>query len=170
QILAWESGAAATADPLGGSFYVERLTADLEERIEEYLKRIDAVGGAIGALEAGFFQAEIEREAWRHQRRVESGEEVVVGVNRWVEPEAEAPIARVDTGELAARQIEKLEAWRRSRDAAAVSTSLERLAVAARGGDNLVPVIRGACGAGATLGEIADVFREIYGTWDERKR
>ncbi|MGH7563319.1 MAG: methylmalonyl-CoA mutase family protein, partial [Gemmatimonadota bacterium] len=149
---------------------VERLTADLEERVEAYLERIDGMGGTIVALEEGFFQAEIEREAYRHQGRVESGEEVVVGVNRWVEAEAEAPIARFDTGELAARQIERLEAWRGSRDADGVSTSLERLAAAARGGENLVPLIRQACGAGATLGEIADVFRELYGTWDERKR
>ncbi|MGH7551269.1 MAG: acyl-CoA mutase large subunit family protein [Gemmatimonadota bacterium] len=169
QILAWESGVAATADPLGGSWYVERLTADLEERILAYLEQIEGMGGSIGALEAHFFQDEIEREAYQHQRRVESGEEVVVGVNRWVEPGTDPSLAEPDGAELAARQVERLEAWRESRDADAVSTSLERLATASRGEENLVPAIRRACGAGATLGEIADVFRELHGTWDERK-
>ncbi|MGH7563584.1 MAG: acyl-CoA mutase large subunit family protein [Gemmatimonadota bacterium] len=167
QILAWESGAAATADPLGGSYYVERLTADLEERVEAYLERIDAMGGSIGALEAHFFQDEIEREAYQYQRRIESGVEVVVGVNRWVEPGVDPPLAAPDTAELAARQIERLEDWRSSRDADAVSESLDHLAAAAHGGENLVPVIRRACETGATLGEIADAFRELYGTWDE---
>ncbi|MGH7589039.1 MAG: acyl-CoA mutase large subunit family protein [Gemmatimonadota bacterium] len=169
QILAWESGVAATADPLGGSYYVEALTADLEERVLEYLERIDDLGGALGALEGRFFQAEIEREAYRHQRRVESGEEVVVGVNRWTEDAGDARIGEVDVAAIEGRQVERVRAWRTARNAGAVDAGLERLRSAAEGEDNLLPPIREACRAGATLGEIADVFRELYGTWDEER-
>ncbi|HET9581624.1 MAG TPA: methylmalonyl-CoA mutase family protein [Gemmatimonadota bacterium] len=167
QILASESKVAVTADPLGGSYYVETLTADLEERVLEYLERIDDLGGALGALEGGFFQGEIEREAYRHQRRTESGEEVVVGVNRWTEKEAEPRIGGVDVAAIEARQIERIRSWRQTRDTGAVQRSLERLRRAGEGEDNLLPPIREACGVGATLGEIADVFRELHGTWDE---
>ncbi|HWC07327.1 MAG TPA: methylmalonyl-CoA mutase family protein [Gemmatimonadota bacterium] len=169
QILAWESGVAATADPLGGSYYVEALTADLEERVLEILERVDELGGALAALEADFFQAEIEREAYRHQRRVESGEEVVVGVNRWTEEDAEPRIGGVDVAVIEARQVERLQAWRAARDSGAVDDGLERLRNAAEGEDNLLPPIRAACRAGATLGEIADVFRDRFGTWDEER-
>ncbi len=169
QILAWESGVAATADPLGGSYYVEALTADLEERVLEYLERIDDLGGALGALESGFFQTEIEREAYRHQRSVESGEVVVVGVNRWVEDGADARIGEVDVAAIEVRQVERLRAWRAARDPGAVAEGLECLRIAADGEENLLPPIREACRAGATLGEIADVFRESYGTWDEER-
>jgi methylmalonyl-CoA mutase N-terminal domain/subunit len=169
QILAWESGVAATADPLGGSYYVEALTADLEERVLEYLERIDDLGGALGALESGFLQGEIEREAYRHQRRVESGEQVVVGVNRWTEEGGDARIGEVDVAAIEARQVERVRAWRAARDPGAVDHGLERLRGAAEGEDNLLPPIRAACRVGATLGEIADVFRELYGTWDEER-
>ena len=169
QILAWESGIAATADPLGGSYYVEALTADLEERVLEYLERIDELGGALGALERGFFQTEIEREAYRHQRRVESGKEVVVGVNRWTEDDAEPRIGELDVAAIETRQVERVRAWRAVRDPGAIDEGLERLRRAAEGDDNLLPPIREACRAGATLGEIADVFRELYGTWDEER-
>jgi methylmalonyl-CoA mutase N-terminal domain/subunit len=169
QILAWESGVAATADPLGGSYYVEALTADLEERVLEILERVDELGGALAALEADFFQAEIEREAYRHQRRVESGEEVVVGVNRWTEEDAEPRMGEVDVAVIEARQVERLQAWRAARDSGAVVDGLERLRNAAEGEGNLLPPIRAACRAGATLGEIADVFRDRFGTWDEER-
>jgi methylmalonyl-CoA mutase N-terminal domain/subunit len=166
QILAWESGVADTADPLGGSYLVERLTADLEERVRDYLDRIEDMGGAIAAIERQFFRSEIEREAYAQQRRVESGEEIVVGVNRWQRPDEPDPrIARVDSGALAARQIERLAEWRARRDDGRWSGSLERLGAAARGTENLLPVIRAACAAGATVGEIADTLRAEFGTY-----
>jgi methylmalonyl-CoA mutase N-terminal domain/subunit len=169
QILAWENGVAATADPLGGSYYVEALTADLEERVLEILERIDERGGALGALESGFFQSEIEREAYGHQRRIESGEDVVVGVNRWTEEDADPQIGEVDVAGIEARQVEALRAWRKTRDAGAVDKALDALRSVAEGEENLLPPIREACRAGATLGEIAEVFRELHGTWDEHR-
>ena len=166
QILAWESGVADTADPLGGSYLVERLTADLEERVRDYLDRIEAMGGAIAAIERQFFRGEIEREAYAQQRRVEGGEEVVVGVNRWQRPDEDDPrIGTADGATLAARQIERLGEWRERRDAARTTASLERLGAAARGSDNLLPPIRAACEAGATVGEIADTLRAEFGTY-----
>ena len=128
QILAHESGVADTADPLGGSYLVERLTADLEERIRDYLDRIEDMGGAIAAIESQFFRSEIEREAYAQQRRVESGEEVVVGVNRWQrEEEAEPRIPRVAAAALAAQQVARLEEWRERRNSVLTDESLERL-------------------------------------------
>jgi methylmalonyl-CoA mutase N-terminal domain/subunit len=166
QILAHESGVADTADPLGGSFYVERLTADLEERARVYLDQIEDIGGSVAAIEVGFFQHEIEREAYRHQQRVETGEEVVVGVNRWAETdEAPSDIRTVGTEDLAKRQADRLAEWRADRDSARVEQALEALTVMASGEANVMPGIRAACSAGATVGEIANVFRDIAGTY-----
>ena len=168
QILAHESGVADTADPLGGSYFVERLTTALEGRVRAYLDRIADMGGAIAAIESGFFRAEIEREAYAWQGRVESGEEIVVGVNRWQKADdAEARIPRVDSESLAARQQERLADWRARRDADRTAAALDRLGDAARGNGNLLPAIRGACEAGATVGEIADALREEFGTYSD---
>ncbi|CAN5895940.1 methylmalonyl-CoA mutase family protein [soil metagenome] len=166
QILAHESGVANTADPLGGSYLVERLTTDLEERIRSYLDRIEGMGGAIAAIESQFYRSEIDREAYAQQRRVESGEEIVVGVNRWQRAdEAEPRMVSVDSRALEGRQVERLAEWRDRRDAARAAESMERLAEAARGTDNILPPIRAACEAGATVGEIADVLRAEFGTY-----
>ena len=168
QILAHESGVADTADPLGGSYLVERLTADLEGRVREYLDRIADMGGAIAAIERGFFRAEIEREAYAWQRRVESGDEIVVGVNRWQQAEDVEPrIPRVDSAALAERQKERLARWRTARDADRTAASLDRLAQGALGSENLLPLIRDACAAGATVGEVADVLRAEFGTYSD---
>ena len=168
QILAHESGVADTADPLGGSYFVERLTTDLEGRVRDYLDRIADMGGAIAAIERGFFRAEIEREAFDWQRRVESGEEIVVGVNRWQKAaDLEPRIPRVDSGALAERQQERLADWRARRDADRTAAALDRLGDVARGSENLLPAIRGACEAGATVGEIADALREEFGTYSD---
>ncbi len=171
QILAWESGVADTVDPLGGSWFVERLTADLEEEARDYLRRIDEMGGSVAAVEAGFFGAEIDREAYEAQLRVERGEEVVVGVNRFAdEAGAEPRIESPDTSRLAERQRERLAAWREERDADRCRASLERIAEAARGEVNLLPPLREACAAGATVGEIADVLRHEFGEWRDPGR
>jgi methylmalonyl-CoA mutase N-terminal domain/subunit len=169
QILAHESGVTSTADPLGGSWYVEKLTADLEESARDYLERIDHLGGAVAAIEGGFFRDEIDREAYAQQQRVERGEEVVVGVNRFTagSDEAEVPPPTMDLEVLGARQIERLARWREERDASASEAALERVATAARGTDNLVPAIRDACRAGATVGEIADALRNIFGEYHD---
>ncbi len=166
QILAHESGVADTADPLGGSYYVERLTDDLEERARTYLDQIEGIGGSVAAIEAKFFHSEIEREAYQHQRRVEIGEEVVVGVNRWAETdEMPSDIRTVDTEDLAKRQADRLGEWRAKRDSTHVENALDALTSMANGETNVMPGIRAACTAGATVGEIADVFRDIAGTY-----
>jgi methylmalonyl-CoA mutase N-terminal domain/subunit len=167
QILAHESGVTATADPLGGSWYVERLTADVEEEARDYLARIEGIGGAVAAIESGFFRDEIDREAYAHQQRVEAGEEIVVGVNRFTRGEegAEVPPPTVDTEALAARQVERLTRWRETRDSAATRAGLDRLAETARGSENLLPAIREACRVGATVGEVADTLRGAFGEY-----
>jgi methylmalonyl-CoA mutase N-terminal domain/subunit len=168
QILAHESGVTDTADPLGGSFYVERLTVDLEERARAYLDQIEDIGGSVAAIEGGVFQSEIEREAYQHQRRVENGEEVVVGVNRWAETdEPSSEIRTADTEELAGRQTERLAEWRANRDSTQVENALDALSSIASSKKNLMPGIRAACIVGATVGEIADVFRDIGGIYKD---
>jgi len=163
QILAHESGAALTADPLGGSYYVEALTDALEERARAYLARIEELGGAARAI--AYVQQEIERAAYEHQLAVERGERIVVGVNAYREPEGPPRIDQPDYPQLEALQRERLAALRRARDAAAVRRALEALRAAARGTDNLLPLMIEAVKARATLGEISDVLREEWGVY-----
>jgi methylmalonyl-CoA mutase N-terminal domain/subunit len=167
QILAFETGVASTADPLGGSYYVERLTRDLEERARDYVERIDELGGAVAAIESGFIRGEIDREAYEQQKRVESGEEVVVGINRFqgADEVAAVPPPSVDLEAPARRQIERLERWRQDRDGFAVEAALDHLSSAAGTEANLVDPIRDACRVGATVGEIADALRAVFGEY-----
>ncbi|BDG60781.1 acyl-CoA mutase large subunit family protein [Caldinitratiruptor microaerophilus] len=165
QILAYESGVTETIDPLAGSYYVEHLTNEIERQARAYIDRIDAMGGAVAAIEAGFVQREIQEAAYRYQREVESGQRVVVGVNRFQinEPPPE-DLLKVDPA-VAERQKEKLERVRRSRDAAVVHTRLEALRRAAEGDDNLMPPIFEAVKAYCTLGEICDTLRSVFGEY-----
>ncbi len=163
QIIAYESGVPDTADPLGGSYFVEALTNEIEERAWAYLDKIDGMGGAVAAIEAGFYQDEIHEAAYRIQRGIESGERVVVGVNRFVEEEGPPPeILRVDEAE-AARQAERVRRLRAERDAAAVERALAAVEEAARGGANLLPPMKEALRARATLGEVSDALRRVFG-------
>jgi methylmalonyl-CoA mutase N-terminal domain/subunit len=167
QVIAHETGVGDTVDPLAGSYFVERLTDEIERRAREYMTRIDRLGGAVRAIEQGFQQREIHEAAYTRQRRVESGEEVVVGVNRYVEgPGASPPVLRVDE-ELARRAGERLVALRRRRDAAAVARELSGVEEAARGSANLMPAILRAVEAQATVGEISDRLRAVYGVHRE---
>ncbi len=164
QILAHESGVPRTVDPLGGSYYVEALTDEVEARAREYLGRIDEMGGAARAVE--FMKEEIHRSAYRYQLEVESEERTVVGVNAFRE-EGEAPrIEQPDFPALEARQREKLRELRARRDGRAVEEALEAVRSAARGTENLVPPIVGAVKALATLGEISEALRGEWGTYD----
>jgi methylmalonyl-CoA mutase N-terminal domain/subunit len=165
QLLAWESGVAHTADPLAGSYYVETLTAELEARAREYLAEIEARGGAAGAV--GYMVDEIQRSAYAYQLEVERGERVVVGVNEYTDEAAEtfSRIGQPAFPELAARQRERLEAARRARDTAEVRRALRRLSEAATGEDNLMPPIIEAVRARATLGEISDALRDVWGEY-----
>ncbi len=165
QIIAYESGVADTVDPLGGSFYVESLTDAIEEEAMKYIEKIDELGGAVAAVEQGFMQREIHRAALDTQRRIESGEEIVVGVNRFrMEEEPEPQLLRVDPA-LARRQIERLEDLRRRRDAGKVEERLAALKRAAEGTDNLMPYILDAVRAYATVGEICHALREVFGEY-----
>ncbi len=166
QVLAAESGVANTVDPLGGSYYVEALTDAVEEKARKYLARVDELGGASRAVD--FFQEEIQRSAYAHQLAVESGEREIVGVNAYREEEGPLRIEQPDYRVLAAGQREKLAAVRSGRSETEVQRVLERVRIAARGGDNLLPPMVESVKACATLGEISDVLREEWGTYHPR--
>jgi len=167
QIIAHESGVADTVDPLGGSWYIESLTDQIENQAQEYIQRIDDLGGALRAVEVGFIQREIQDAAYRAQRSVESGEAVVVGVNRF-QGSASAPtgdLLRVDES-VRAEQVAALKALRKERDGAAVTAILEKIRLAARTADApLMPLFVEAVEAYATLGEICDTMRGVFGEY-----
>jgi methylmalonyl-CoA mutase, N-terminal domain len=163
QVIGFESGAAAVADPLGGSYLVERLTADLMEASRALMSRVEERGGAVSAIEAGFYQHEIQDSAYRHQQMVESGERVIVGVNRFTETsQSDIEILRIGA-ELEAAQVNRLEQLRARRDPAAVARCLDVVRRTAAGSDNLLPVMRAALAALATVGEICNALREVFG-------
>ncbi|RMG88553.1 MAG: methylmalonyl-CoA mutase, partial [Candidatus Dadabacteria bacterium] len=167
QIIAHESGVADSADPLAGSYLVEAMTDEIERRAREYLDKIDDMGGVIKAIEAGYIQQEIGDAAYAYQRAVESGEQIVVGVNKFqIEEELPKNILRVDP-EVEAYQRQKTARVRAERDAAAVEKSLQALRQAATEGANVMPPILEAVKAYATLGEICDVLRGVYGEYTE---
>ncbi len=168
QIIAYESGVAAVTDPIGGSYLVESLTNEIERRAEEYLKHIDALGGAVAAIEAGYFQEEIGRRAWEYQQAIERGEKIIVGVNKFqVKEEKKIDLLRVDP-RIQAQQIQRLSELRRRRDQAKVSELRQRLETAARGRENLMPHLIACVEGYVTLGEIADSLREVFGRYQAK--
>jgi methylmalonyl-CoA mutase N-terminal domain/subunit len=165
QVIGYESGVADVADPLGGSYFVESLTDELERLATAYIEKVDGMGGAVAAIEAGFYQDEIHEAAFRIQRGVETGERVIVGVNRFDDAaDRDLDLLRV-TEEDTAKQIEKLAALRASRDGAAVEAALASMDAAARGTDNLLLPMKEALRARATLGEVSDVLRKVFGEY-----
>jgi methylmalonyl-CoA mutase, N-terminal domain len=165
QIIGYESGVAEVADPLGGSYFVESLTDELESLARGYLEKIDAMGGAVAAIEAGFFQDEIHEAAFAIQRGIESGERVVVGVNRYVDAaERPVPLLRVTEAETS-KQTERVRALRAGRDHDAVSVALAEVERVAAGDGNLLPVMREALRSRATLGEVSDALRAVFGEY-----
>jgi methylmalonyl-CoA mutase, N-terminal domain len=169
QVLAYETGVADTIDPLAGSYYVETLTDELERAAWDYIAKIDALGGAVRAIEQGYIQREIEEAAFRFQQELDEGRKIVVGVNQFqVEGERQPPILRVDP-EVGRRQAAKLAALRERRDNAAAGASLTALETAARGSENLLPRILGAVESEATLGEISDTLRRVFGEQHEER-
>ncbi len=170
QVTAHETGVADTVDPLAGSYFVESLTDAIERGAREYIEKIDAMGGAVRAIERGFQQREIHEAAYRWQKRVESGDAVVVGVNRFTETEStKPPVLRVNES-LARERAQALAAFRERRDAKAVAEALEGVEAAARTEANLMPGILAAVEAGATLGEISDRMRAVFGAFRESFR
>ncbi len=168
QIIAHETGVAFTVDPLAGSYYIERLTNEMEEGAEEYFRKIADLGGVVKGLEMGFFQKEIADAAHWYQRALENRERIVVGVNEHVDPteRIDIPILEIDP-EVDRQQKARLARLRDRRDSAAVTQSLERVEGAARRGDNLMPVFIDAVKAYCTLGEIVDALKKVYGEYTE---
>ena len=165
QIVAHETGAADTVDPLAGSYYVERLTNDLEAQARAIMDEVDAMGGAVAAIESGWMQNQIAEASWRHQQRVDEGAEVVVGVNDYREGgEQPQTIFNVDR-RLVDEQLARLERYRRERDGEAVAGALAALKAACAGDANLLPPILDAVRAYATLGEICGAMREVFGEY-----
>jgi methylmalonyl-CoA mutase N-terminal domain/subunit len=163
QVIGHESGAAAVADPLGGSHLVERLTTDLVEAARDLMTRVEERGGAVQAIEDGFYQHEIGESAYRHQQLVESGRRVIVGVNRFTEStQAEVEILRVGA-ELEAAQVERLQALRARRDGGTVERHLDAVREAAQGDVNLLPVMRAALADKTTVGEVCNALRDVFG-------
>jgi methylmalonyl-CoA mutase N-terminal domain/subunit len=166
QILAAEAGTTDTADPLGGSYFIEALTDELEEGARALIAHIDDLGGAVAAIEQGFVQAEIESSAFRHQRDVESGDRVVVGVNAFTDEAPERVALLHMDPEIENRQRDRTRTWRSRRDAAANAAALEEVHRVASGDENLLPPMREALRVGCTIGEICGVLRELWGTYD----
>jgi methylmalonyl-CoA mutase N-terminal domain/subunit len=172
QIIAYESGVSDVADPLAGSYYVEMLTSELIARAKTTLAQIDEMGGAVAAVENGWMQEQIGDAAYRAQQAVERGESVVVGVNKFSDPSAAGttiPIERIAAG-VEREQVERLQAFRATRDAHAVHAALTEVRQAAEGTRNLMPVFIEAVDAGTTLGEICTVLRAVFGTHVARER
>ena len=167
QVIAHESGVADTADPLGGAYFIESLTEEIERRAREYLERIEKLGGMLAAIEKGWVQREIQQAAYEFQRAVERGEQVVVGVNRYTAAQDNSvPTLRIDP-EIERAQIERLRRLRQRRQAARVQAALARVEEVARGTENLLPPILEAVEAYATVGEIADALRRVFGEYKE---
>jgi methylmalonyl-CoA mutase N-terminal domain/subunit len=166
QVLAYETGVAAAPDPLGGSYFVEKLTADTEAAANEYIRRIDEMGGMIAAIEAGFPQSEIAQASYRYQREIEEGERVIVGVNRFQSDDQPIELLQIDET-ASTHQEQKLAALRKRRDNDRVRKALDALRRAAEGTENTMPYILDAVKSYATLGEICDAFRSVFGTYQE---
>jgi methylmalonyl-CoA mutase N-terminal domain/subunit len=165
QILAYESGVADTVDPMAGSYYVEALTDEIEARARRYIEQIDALGGALAAIERGYIQKEIQDAAYAYQQAVERGEQIIVGVNKFTVPEEE-PIETLHVSEaIAQAQRERLAELRARRDSARVSEILAQIETAARGNDPLMPLFIEAVEREATLGEICNVLRGVFGEY-----
>jgi len=166
QVIAYETAVSDTVDPLAGSYYLENLTDAIEIKAQEYIDQIDRLGGAVAAIEQGFVQREIGASAYRYQQEIEKGERVVVGLNRFqVKGEEKIPLLKVDP-EMEGKQKARLKELRQTRDNAMVRQTLAQLKTAAQGADNLMPPILSAVRTLATLGEICDTLREVFGEYE----
>jgi len=169
QILAHEAGGTDTADPLGGSYFIEELTSELEQRARELIERVDELGGAVAAVEHGFVQQEIEQAAFAYTQQVEAGEKVIVGVNKYSEQESEQIELHHLDPEAERRQLERTARVRAERNSEEAAAALERVRDTARGEANLLPPMREALRARCTVGEICNVLREEFGTFDSQR-
>jgi methylmalonyl-CoA mutase N-terminal domain/subunit len=171
QIIGHESGVAATADPLAGSYVVEALTDALEAEAYELIAHLDSMGGAVAAIEQGWMQGQIAEAAYQYQRRVEDGEQIVVGVNRFAEKADQAPMPIFQPNEAVAReQVAALARIRAERDNAAVGAALDGLRCAAQGTENVLYPMREALKRMATVGEVCGVLRQVWGEYHPEVR
>jgi methylmalonyl-CoA mutase N-terminal domain/subunit len=167
QVIAHESGVADTADPLAGSYAIEELTREIEQRVLNYLEKIDAMGGTLRAIETGYIQGEIQNSAYEYQRAVETNRAIVVGVNRFQSDDGpKVKTLRVDPA-IEKTQVERLQALRARRDSSTVERSLVRLEQSARGSENVLPRILDCVEAYATVGEISNRLRTVWGEYRE---
>jgi methylmalonyl-CoA mutase, N-terminal domain len=167
QIVAHETGVANTVDPVGGSYAIEKLTDEIEARAKDYIQRVDAFGGMLRAIETGYVQGEIQKAAYEYQRAIERGERIVVGVNRFVaEEETPIPTLRIDP-DMERAQVERLRAMRNRRNSVEAAAAVDRVESCARSGENLLPPIAAAVEAFATVGEISDALRRVFGEYTE---
>ncbi|HWZ81083.1 MAG TPA: methylmalonyl-CoA mutase family protein [Terriglobales bacterium] len=167
QIIAYESGAPQTIDPLAGSYYIESLTNEIEKRAEDYLAKIEAMGGMLKAIERGFVQQEIQNAAYKYQQAVDRNEAIVVGVNQFqIDDEKAVPIQRIDEA-LERKQVERLRSLRATRDPEPWAAAIKAVEDTARSAENLMPRIVAAVEASATVGEISDAMRKVYGEYRE---
>ena len=167
QVIANESGVADIADPLGGAYAIEHLTDEIEDRASNYLERIDALGGMLRAIETGYVQKEIQESAYRYQKAIESEKAIVVGVNRFQsKDETPVPTLRIDPA-IERQQVDRLRAVRSRRDFLAADLALLKLEEAAAGTENLVPRILECVEAQATVGEISNRLRTVWGEYKE---
>ncbi len=168
QIIAYESGVTDTIDPLAGSYYIENLTNEIEKRAFEYIEKIDKMGGMLKAIESGYVQREIAESAYNYQKAVESGEQIVVGVNKFTieEEKKDLEILKINE-EVEKRQVEKLKKMKEERDNTAVKDKLKALKKAAQGTENLMPYILDCVRVYCTLGEMADTLRDVFGEYQD---
>jgi methylmalonyl-CoA mutase N-terminal domain/subunit len=166
QVIAEESGLGDFVDPLGGSYAIETLTTRIETAAQAYLDHIDSLGGMVAAIEHGYVQREIQNAAYLYQLDIEERRRIIVGLNEYVGEASPIPITKIDPA-IERGQIVSLERWRGQRDGAALKDALSRLEATARGQDNLMPLIVEAVKAGATVGEVSDVFRGLWGEYQE---
>jgi methylmalonyl-CoA mutase N-terminal domain/subunit len=167
QVIAEESGVANTVDPLGGSFFIEAQTNRIESQAYDYFRRIEELGGVLPAIERGFFQSEISDAAYRYQREIDEGIRKIVGVNSYADAKPVAiPILEMDPQGYH-RQVNRLSRMRSTRDSGQVGQALDRLRLACQGTQNTMPYIIDAVRAYATLGEIIEVMKEVFGTYEE---
>jgi len=168
QVIAHESGVTNTVDPLAGSYYVEALTNEMEEKTMEYIRKIDDMGGAIAAIEKGFFQKEIADSAYRYQREIDEKKRIIVGLNEYTIEEEEYPIKllRIDP-KAEKEQVIRLQKVKRERDNRKVKEVLEKLHYTAEKDENLMPTVIEAVKVYVTLGEVTEVLREVYGEYKE---
>ena len=168
QVIAYETGVTAVPDPFGGSYYIEELTDRIETEATDYIRRIDEMGGALAGIETGYQQREIQNAAYEFQRNIETGKQVIVGVNRYQSDETlKVPVFKVNPA-IEQSQVERVTRLRANRNAEAWRDAIEEAEAAASSQTNLMPKIVAAAQASATVGEISDAFRRVFGEYKDR--